>query len=571
MFCPAQHHCVLSYIFPFESVLILLISDNPDKPKPKPLLKHQPTTFITILDHQQYPLIATSLRVLNGYWRYRLTFTICRSCIIYDIITPLNQLNVPHETRHMDILFDSPTRKMRILVATEYLPPYVSGIANRCKNLVKGYRENGHQVTVFGPTGSDADVHVPSIPNIFYNHQRMFILPPLSLVGQLLNFTQEVPYDIVHVVGPLCLAFVFLLPFFKLRGVKIYVSYHVYLEYYKNLYFGDNMILAMFLETIFIVFYFLPLVWFADTVGIPSKTADWCVFKYSKHIHYMRSGLDTKVFVPVTENHHPEDDDVQNPQPLPMPESLKLLAGKPSITTPLTRLESLEFNQNANLSSSTTTIAGPVMVYIGRLAVEKNIEFLISALSHPTLQTASLVLVGDGPIRSSLETLASTIVGAENVYSHQGPIPTKDNHETPTATGVVNGKRYRVLFAGMILSERAIAKHYATADVFVSASGSETFGFTVAEAMACGTPAVVVRSGAFKTVYRMIDGWMYEEEDQDDFAGRLGRVLKDGMMARRVARRIAVSQFSVESAILDLLKTYEWCIDGEGNGQKRLQ
>ncbi len=63
---------------------------------------------------------------------------------------------------------------MRILVATEYLPPYVSGIANRCKNLVKGYRENGHQVTVFGPSGTEADVTVPSIPNIFYNHQRYF-------------------------------------------------------------------------------------------------------------------------------------------------------------------------------------------------------------------------------------------------------------------------------------------------------------------------------------------------------------------------------------------------------------
>jgi glycosyltransferase involved in cell wall biosynthesis len=366
------------------------------------------------------------------------------------------------------------------------------------------------------------------------------------------------------------LAFVFLLPLFKLRGVKIYVSYHVYLEYYRNLYFGDNMILGMFLEGIFILFYFLPLVWFADTVGIPSKTADSCVFKYSKHIHYMKSGLDTKIFVPLKENYFPEDDHVHqqqqqtNASTLPIPTSLKPLPGKPTITTPLTHSESLSV-------SMASKKAGPVMVYIGRLAVEKNIEFLITSLQHPNLKNSSLVLVGDGPIRSSLEQLAMSIVGKENVYSYQGPKPTKETHDTPCATGVVDGKRYRVLFAGMILSEKAISNHYATADVFVSASASETFGFTVAEAMACGTPAIVVRSGAFKTVYKMIDGWMFEEGDADDFAGRLGRVLEDGVLARRVARRISVSQFSVESAILDLLGTYEWCIEGDGKGQKRLE
>ncbi|KAJ3199941.1 hypothetical protein HDU67_002418, partial [Dinochytrium kinnereticum] len=126
-------------------------------------------------------------------------------------------------------LMASSNRPLRILLATEYLPPFVSGIANRCKNLAQGYRENGHDVTLFGCHGTDADVVVPSVPNVFYPAQRMFIFPPLMLIFQLLNFFQEVPYDIIHVVSPLCLAFVFLLPLFKLRGVKIYVSYHVYL------------------------------------------------------------------------------------------------------------------------------------------------------------------------------------------------------------------------------------------------------------------------------------------------------------------------------------------------------
>jgi hypothetical protein len=61
---------------------------------------------------------------------------------------------------------------MRIIVATEYLPPYVSGIANRCNNLISGYREKGHQVTVLSVTGTDADMHGTSFSNPFYNQQR---------------------------------------------------------------------------------------------------------------------------------------------------------------------------------------------------------------------------------------------------------------------------------------------------------------------------------------------------------------------------------------------------------------
>jgi hypothetical protein len=64
--------------------------------------------------------------------------------------------------------------QLRILLATEYLPPFISGIANRCKNLINGYRRKGHSVTVFSVDGSDCDHNVTSITNPFYNRQRYF-------------------------------------------------------------------------------------------------------------------------------------------------------------------------------------------------------------------------------------------------------------------------------------------------------------------------------------------------------------------------------------------------------------
>ena len=65
---------------------------------------------------------------------------------------------------------------LRILVATEYLPPFVSGIANRCKNLIAGYREKGARVTVCSVGGTDCDMVGLSIPNPFYTHQRYPLL-----------------------------------------------------------------------------------------------------------------------------------------------------------------------------------------------------------------------------------------------------------------------------------------------------------------------------------------------------------------------------------------------------------
>ncbi|KAI8613635.1 hypothetical protein BC830DRAFT_1192100 [Chytriomyces sp. MP71] len=451
---------------------------------------------------------------------------------------------------------------MRILMVTEYLPPFVSGIANRCKNLVKGYTDHGHTVTVYGPPGSDCDHTVTSIVNPFYDQQRMFLLPPLMLILQCLNPFEEVPFDVAHIVTPLAFPLVFVVPFLRMRGVRVYISYHVYLEFYKQKYFKDNQLLGDFLEGLFILFYFIPLVFFADAVGVPSKTADYCVFKYSKRIHYMRSGLNTDVFKPKPEHHFPTEDDyldpTQPPAPLAIPESLKPFMG--TIAHPATPLTSRQTRLVHQLHAANTLASrGPVLLYVGRLAVEKNCEFLVRALSHACLATARLVLVGDGPARAGLEALAREMVGASRVWS-----ASREGGHVDVSAGLAPGMEgARVLFAGMVHNEATVSGYYAAADVFVSASASETFGFTVAEAMACGTPSVMVRSGAFRSVYRVIDGWMFEEGDVEDYVGRVGRVVIDGILARRVARRVAVNGFGVIGAVRDLLAIYDMCVKGE--------
>ena len=98
----------------------------------------------------------------------------------------------------------------------------------------------------------------------------------------------------------------------------------------------------------------------------------------------------------------------------------------------------------------------PVLVYLGRLAKEKNIVELLRTL--PRIPRGVLLIVGDGPERTALEEQARAL-----------------------------GVDHRVRFAGMIPPEE-VPRYYALGDAFVSASTSEAQGLTYIEALAAGLP-----------------------------------------------------------------------------------
>ncbi|MGB3806999.1 MAG: glycosyltransferase family 1 protein [Erythrobacter sp.] len=92
-------------------------------------------------------------------------------------------------------------------------------------------------------------------------------------------------------------------------------------------------------------------------------------------------------------------------------------------------------------------LVGPLLLYVGRVAVEKNIEAFLTC-DHP----GTKIVVGDGPARGELES------------------------RFPQAQFM--GKR----------TGRELAGFYAHADAFVFPSRTDTFGLVMIEALACGTP-----------------------------------------------------------------------------------
>lgn len=122
-----------------------------------------------------------------------------------------------------------------------------------------------------------------------------------------------------------------------------------------------------------------------------------------------------------------------------------------------------------------------VMLCVSRLAAEKNLELVIRAWrqSLDSDLPTRLVLVGDGPLRADLE---------------------KANPD--------------VIFAGY-KSGLELSAHYASADLFLFASTTETFGNVTLEAMASGLPVLAYRSAAAGALIETgVQGVLIEAGDQ---------------------------------------------------------
>ncbi|TVS16377.1 MAG: glycosyltransferase family 1 protein [Gammaproteobacteria bacterium] len=155
---------------------------------------------------------------------------------------------------------------------------------------------------------------------------------------------------------------------------------------------------------------------------------------------------------------------------------------------------------------------GPLLLYVGRVAVEKNLEAFLE------LDCAGRkVVVGDGPLRRSLE------------------------------------RRYPdTEFVGYSYGE-ALADWYARADVFVFPSRTDTFGLVMLEAMACGTPvAAFPVTGPLGLVTEGLTGAL-----DDDLAAAIERALE---CDRSACRSFAESQNwdAVVDRFLEDLETIVW-------------
>jgi glycosyltransferase involved in cell wall biosynthesis len=183
----------------------------------------------------------------------------------------------------------------------------------------------------------------------------------------------------------------------------------------------------------------------------------------------------------------------------------------------------------------------PLLLYVGRLAVEKNIELVLEAfqLIAGDFPTARLLVVGTGPHEETCKQAAEAMEAGDRIH-----------------------------FSGAIPRDE-LDPVFATADLFVFGSSTETQGLVIAEARAVGTPSVVVnQGGASENVRHGEDGFVVPPE-AGSFAEAVRTVLGSAEVRARMSEScLRNSRLYTPRAMAERVQdVYAWAI--EHNKMKR--
>jgi glycosyltransferase involved in cell wall biosynthesis len=163
----------------------------------------------------------------------------------------------------------------------------------------------------------------------------------------------------------------------------------------------------------------------------------------------------------------------------------------------------------------------PLFLYVGRLSAEKEIERIKPILlANPK---ARLALIGDGPHRAHLQ-------------QHFAGLP--------------------VHMAGFLHGEE-LAQAYASSDIFIMPSRSETLGLVILEAMSSGLPVVAARAGGIpEMIQHGVNGFLFDEEAEAIAA--IEQLLASPALKETVghAARARAEHFGWRAATLLLLEHY---------------
>jgi glycosyltransferase involved in cell wall biosynthesis len=338
---------------------------------------------------------------------------------------------------------------MRIALFTETFLPKVDGIVTRLRNTIIQLGRAGDEVLIFAPAGGIEEyegmrvVGMPSLPFPLYPELRL-ALPRSSMRKELVDFEP----DLIHVVDPVLLAIAGIY-YSEMLRIPLVASYHTQLPKYLNFYKLGAI---------------EGLTWKGlrlrhNKAAINLCTSNAMVDELTGHgvkrVSLWQRGIDTDTFRPErasAEMRH------------------RLTEGHPE---------------------------APLLLYVGRLSPEKNIEELKHLLT--AIPGARLALIGGGPHRSLLE-----------------------QHFKDTGT----------FFAGYLHGEE-LASAFASADIFALPSRTETLGLVLLEAMAAGCPVIAARAGGIPDIVEHgVSGFLYDKPEEAAEAAQL--LLRDDSVRERI-------------------------------------
>lgn len=378
---------------------------------------------------------------------------------------------------------------MKILISTDKYYPYVSGVITSVMNLEKELTKRGHEVKIL--TLSETPyTHVDK--NVIYigSFSAKLIYPDIRLkhpvLRKVINSLIEWKPDIIH---SNCEFSTFILAKQIARTCKIPMV-HTYHTDYED---------------------------YVHYVALSKELGVHIVKRYINYIcgHMQRIICPTQKTADILTKYG-----IQQPLDI-IPTGLDL----ERFNAPITETKRDELLTRYRLNKET-----PILLFIGRIGKEKNIEEVLRLLSKSKRKNFQFLIVGDGPDKMDLQ---------KKVVEYG-----------------LNGK---VTFTGMI-PQQEVASFYKLGRLFISASQSETQGLTYIEALASGLPLLAKKDECLKdVVVNGENGYQFttEAEFEEYFNKLLDLSDEEYKMMSDVAQKRTQEAFSLFSFCDKVLESYQ--------------
>jgi glycosyltransferase involved in cell wall biosynthesis len=380
--------------------------------------------------------------------------------------------------------------------------PRVNGVSTSIQTFARSFQEQGHTLTLIAPQypedteSSFNEVRIPSRALPFDPEDRLM---SLKAIKRLLPRLKQLEIDIVHIQTPFVAHYagVYLA---RALGLKIVVSYHTFFEAYFEKYLP-----------------WIPKRWLRAMARRFSKTqcnqVDALVSPSRQMLERLREYGVTQYAAVI-------------PTGLP-----------PEI-----------FNARSSSTFRARNLIPDeafMMLYVGRVAYEKNLELLISMFPRVrrAIDNAILLIAGEGPALDNLKKQARNSGHGDDIH-----------------------------FVGYLDRETELADCYQASDLFVFASQTETQGLVLLEAMANGLAVVSTASMGSLDVLFEGEGCLLAAPEADRFAERVIELHGNKALRRSLSQRGVryARTWSSEAKARDMLDFYQGIVSGNP-GQERQQ
>lgn len=380
---------------------------------------------------------------------------------------------------------------MRIGIFTDTYPPYINGVSTSIQMLERALRKKGHQVFIVTVNPENMTykyekniIRIPGIPTGIYDYRLTGIYPVRAI-----KTIKKWNLDVIHSHTEFGIG-TFARIIAKQLNIPLVHTYHTmyedYVHYITKGYFNDTSKKIVEYLTKF----------YCDKTAkeliVPTKKAYKLFkekYKVDKNVHIIPTGIEIERF-------YKENIDKR-------------------------KLEKLKENLNIKKDDF-------IILYVGRLAEEKNVEFLIENQEYfvKKNKNVKLLIVGSGPDYDKYVKMGKKL---------------KEN----------------IIFTGKVPYEN-IPYYYNIGTIFVTASTTETQGLTLIEAMSTSMPVVCIDDESFKnTIIDGLNGFTFK--NKKEYKKEIDELINNNNLVKKLGTQAKISTTEYSSKyyaerVLDVYK-----------------